>query len=235
LNNILITGPRRSGTTFTGKIISLDKQTGYVNEPFNINYGLRGIRNFLYPYLTESNITEEEKEVLDNFFNLKKAEFKFVFNQRSFSRLDLLKNIIYNYTKDSFLTRLGKLIFQNKLNLNFLNAKYNSSYNNLLYKSPFSSLSSYYLAEKYNMKVVVLIRHPAAFYYSMKKRGWHMNPEDFLKQKTLIDDYLDSVDFDIFNFDSKIEKIINEWKVVYSVLFNYISESDNFIPVRHMV
>jgi hypothetical protein len=129
---------------------------------------------------------------------------------------------------------LGKLVFQNKLNLNFLNAKYNSSYNNLLYKSPFSSLSSYYLAEKYNMKVVVLIRHPAAFYYSMKKRGWHMNPEDFLKQKTLIDDYLDSIDSDIFNFDSKIEKIINEWKVVYSVLLDYILKSDNFIPVRHM-
>jgi hypothetical protein len=106
LNNILITGPRRSGTTFTGKIISLDKQTGYVNEPFNINYGLKGIRSFLYPYLTESNITEEEKEALDNFFYQKKAEFKFVFNQRSFSKLDLLKNIIYNYTKDSFLTRL---------------------------------------------------------------------------------------------------------------------------------
>jgi hypothetical protein len=91
LNNILITGPRRSGTTFTGKIISLDKQTAYINEPFNINYGLKGIRNFLYPYLTKSNITEKEKETLDNFFYLNKAEFKFIFNNRSFSKLDLLK------------------------------------------------------------------------------------------------------------------------------------------------
>ncbi|WP_075261386.1 sulfotransferase [Geobacillus thermocatenulatus] len=48
-NPILVTGAHRSGTTFVGKMLSLHPSIGYIQEPFNKDFGVKGIENwFLY-------------------------------------------------------------------------------------------------------------------------------------------------------------------------------------------
>ena len=72
---ILVTGSHRSGTTWVGKMISLNKNVGYIHEPFNI--GLRPRDNKLklnhwFTYINSNYPNEENiKNKLTNIMNFK--------------------------------------------------------------------------------------------------------------------------------------------------------------------
>ncbi len=53
---ILVTGSIRSGSTWTGKMLSLPFSVGYISEPFNPTLSYYGMKhNYFYPYVTEKN------------------------------------------------------------------------------------------------------------------------------------------------------------------------------------
>ncbi len=57
-------------------------------------------------------------------------------------------------------------------------------------KDPIAVFSSEWLARRFNMDVVCIIRHPAAFILSLKKVGWDYDYRTFLGRKELLDDLL---------------------------------------------
>src|SRR5205085_6922094 len=59
-----------------------------------------------------------------------------------------------------------------------------------LVKDPIALFSSEWLADRFGMSVVVMIRHPAAFAASILRRGWRHRFLDFLEQPLLVRDFL---------------------------------------------
>lgn len=235
--NILVTGCRRSGTTFLGRVLTLNKEISYLNEPFNYNFGLQKLNDInVYPYYTSENISAEKEKILKNYFQLKKAKFKFKIENENFTKKDFIKNIFVNRTNEDFYKRFGRLFFKNRAKLTFLKAKFNPFRNRILIKDPIAALSSRYLNENYDIKVVVIIRHPAAFYYSMKKQNWGYRIKNYLNQKKLINNFLlkekNELKKSIYENNLQ-ERIIWEWKIINKILFNFADKNDDFIVIRH--
>lgn len=62
----------------------------------------------------------------------------------------------------------------------------------LIVKDPIAALSSDWLGRNFDLEVVVLVRHPAAFAASLKRLNWRHPFEHFLKQEMLMERHLDS-------------------------------------------
>lgn len=68
-----------------------------------------------------------------------------------------------------------------------------------LVKDPISIFSAQLFASCFNMDVVVLIRHPAAFAGNLKKAGWTYPFDHFLQQLLLMRNHLHSYKSEIQN------------------------------------
>ena len=88
---------------------------------------------------------------------------------------------------------------------------------------PLACMASEWIHRTFNMDVIVLIRHPAAFVLSLKRLNFRVDFNEFLKQKELMDDYLNKY---TNLFKNRVEfSIIEEgailWNCIYSVLFTW--------------
>jgi len=103
-----------------------------------------------------------------------------------------------------------------------------------LLKDPIAALSAEWLASKFDMNVVVIIRHPAAFVSSLLRMNWRFNFDTFLKQKRLMENWL-------YPFEEKIrrqpedpvEEASLSWLCIYYVLDAYIQRHPEWIVKRH--
>ena len=239
--DILIVGARRSGTTFTGKMMSLSKNISYLQEPFNYEKGLKKMNiNGWYPYFKKDNINKKQKEILHKLFSLEKADFKVSLGdaktdnfEYNVSKKKLIKNIFANYSQEHLLQRIGRLIIKNSTTSSFIKAKYNPWHKKLLVKDPLASLASNYLSKEFDLNVLVIVRHPAAFFESMKRKNWGVPPEDFLNQNELISDYLGEIAEKLKKANNRKEYAILEWLSVNTVLLNYLNKNNRFHVIKH--
>ena len=106
----------------------------------------------------------------------------------------------------------------------------------LIIKDPIAALSSDWLAKNFDLEVIVLVRHPAAFAASLKRLGWRHPLEHFLMQEMLMERHLEPYRAEIA---SKPEDIIEQaaiiWKCLYDVLFAYVDSNPNWLVRKHEV
>lgn len=214
-NPILVTGSHRSGTTFTGKVLCFDKTVGYIHEPFNFN-GLRGTKKLRIENWFQFVTIENEDAFLNDFKKI--LEFNF----------SPIKDLSL---KRSFIDTLFLLYH-----------KFNSNSNKLLnkrplIKDPIAIFSAPWLSERFNMDVVVLIRHPAAFASSIKLLNWTHDFNALLNQPLLMDGILAPFKEEIKSFASKKYPIIEEatllWKIIYYTVKQYQITYPEWIFIRH--
>jgi hypothetical protein len=214
-NPILITGSHRSGSTWTGRMIALAPSIAYIHEPFNIQHrpGICKAKfNYHFPYICNENEH-------DYFMDLKDCySFKYHFLEElkiSKSFKDVARAILY-------YTRFNKYRILNK---------------RALIKDPIAIFSAEWLAQKFNMNVVVLIRHPAAFAGSLKKVKWSHPFEDFLQQPLLMKHYLSEYKEEIEEFSKNDKNIVDQaillWNLIHSVISRYQSNHTNWIFLKH--
>src|SRR3989339_1293252 len=94
--------------------------------------------------------------------------------------------------------------------------------------------SAEWLVKNFDLEMLGIIRHPAAFYASLKRMNWRFDFNNLLKQDDLMKDYLSP-------FKDKMEKkdmsFAEEagllWLVVNYVLDIYVTRNSNWILVRH--
>lgn len=104
----------------------------------------------------------------------------------------------------------------------------------LLIKDPISCFSSEWLAKRFDMNVVVLIRHPAAFSASLKRMNWYLDFSNLSDQEFLMDDLLYDYRSEIINPPKDIiDQSILLWKIIYSVLHKYLQTNPEWISIRH--
>ena len=70
--------------------------------------------------------------------------------------------------------------------------------------------SAEWLAEQFDMNVVMVIRHPAAFVSSIKKLGWQHPFSHFLEQSALMSAYLSAFEREIRMYASKDHDLIDQ-------------------------
>jgi len=220
---ILITGIHRSGTTFTGRMLSMNKNIAYVHEPFNPEYGLKEF-DLYFKYLTEENIDGKIDNIINKIINLNKVNYE-----------------LPNINSDNILKEKIKYIFRKiiptKPQLEYNYYRLHPFINRVLVKDPIACLSSQFLHRKYGFEVVILIRHPLSFVGSIKRLNWGFDFNNFLNQPILMQDYLYMYKDEMINFSNSRDEIVEIgtllWNCIYSVLFDYIKNNPKMIVVKH--
>jgi hypothetical protein len=106
----------------------------------------------------------------------------------------------------------------------------------LIIKDPMAALSSDWLAKNFDLEVIVLVRHPAAFAASLKRLGWRHPFEHFLKQEMLMQRHLEPYRAELASKPGDIvEQAAIIWKCVYDVLFTYLDSNPNWLVRQHEV
>jgi len=165
---ILVTGPHRSGSTWVGRMIATSPRVGYIHEPFNVNHH-PGVCSMPVPYwfmyVTEENASQFRPAI----------EKTLRFSYSPLAELGAVRRPIQ-------LARLavdGVHFVKNRL----LRCR-------PLLKDPLALYSAEWLASEYDMDVVLLARHPAAFAASVRRQGYTHPFSHFLQQPQLMRDHL---------------------------------------------
>src|SRR5699024_11082686 len=92
--------------------------------------------------------------------------------------------------EDNFQNRWGKFILKSKANIDYFKFKYNPRIKKYLIKDPIACMSSEWLHNRFDMEVVIVIRHPAAFVASLKRLNWDFDLNELICQEELMQDHL---------------------------------------------
>ncbi|MGK7894470.1 MAG: sulfotransferase [Xenococcus sp. (in: cyanobacteria)] len=224
---ILVTGSPRSGSTWVGKMIANSSSVLYIDEPFlpmgktksrkiNVNsrrIGVCGAKfDLWFKYITEQNEADYYK-----YFNKTSC--------LSFNTLEAIK-LVTGFTTTKLFMKSYWEFFAGRLNQT-----------RPLFKDPIAVFSAEWLAQKFNMDVIVTIRHPLAFVGSLKKANWKFDLSDLVEQPLLFKDYLYPFEDQLKGYDNEKISIIDNsillWKLIYYVIAQYQKKYKNWIFVRH--
>jgi hypothetical protein len=201
---VLVTGSVRSGTTWVGRMLCLSRQLGYVHEPFNPSRW-PGWASERFPHeLVYINLDNEAKydPILRDVINMRFPLAHHVWEIRDARHL-------WRVSRD----------WQRSLRYSL------HGYQPLL-KDPDALFSAEWLSRRFDMQVVVLIRHPAGFASSVKRLNWPLLPSPWVWQEALMRDHLSPFADELHGFKSRtdtdvIDQAVLTWKCLYHVVRNY--------------
>jgi len=106
-----------------------------------------------------------------------------------------------------------------------------------LLKDPHAIFSAEWLAQTFDMDVIILIRHPAAFAGSLKKANWFFDFNQFLEQPLLIRDHLQPFEKEIRQQANASGDIIDQaillWNSIHSTILKYRQQYPDWHIVLH--
>ncbi len=218
--NILVTGVPRSGTTALGRMIGFSRHANYVWEPFNNKYRV-GVPDY-YPYIGKA--TKEDKR---KFYDTLITDTIHLRN---------LKPVITINPTDSIIKRMGKKLGINRTTFLWYKAPqikqlvYHPSI--LLLKDPIGIFLSGYLAQVYDFKIIVTVRHPAAIASSRKKLNWIFNFDWWRNQEDFYADHFKDIDDQLKKYElGFIQETAFHWLTCYS----YIQKVKERYPDKVMI
>lgn len=213
---ILVTGAHRSGTTWVGKTLAEAKTVGYIHEPFHPQHP-PGIcsAEFWGPYV---------------FLDGKHAE---TFTGHLASTLTWRYNWVTQLQAKP--KRRYNIIKTLREGSQFEWARSNQL--RPLMKDPLALLSAEWLAKRFNMRVVMLVRHPAAFVSSIKRMGWANYPFDVFLQQPLVKrqlhPYVDEARAYKENLPDIIDQACLTWRILNYFVDQYRQRHPDWILIRH--
>jgi len=215
-NPILVTGSHRSGSTWAGKMISFAENIGYIHEPFNVNpkFAINPEPfKWWFQYLCEENAEENIKL---NYQRI--LDYKYPLANKLLNSSDI-KEIALAF-RDQFL---------------FLQHRFYGD--RPLVKDPIAVFSVEWLYKNFDMDVLVLIRHPAAFCSSLKVNNWTFDFNHFLQQPLLMDRYLYCFHEEIKEAVKGKLDIIDQgvllWNCIHHVIRIYRDDYSSWYFARH--
>jgi hypothetical protein len=213
---ILVTGSHRSCSSLVGRMIGLSPQIGYIHEPFNYFIERKGICNAefnkFFTYITDEN----ENLYYRNLSRTISYKYNFL------SQVSLVKSV-----KD---VRYLLSEYYHFLQYDLLDSR-------ALVKDPFALFSSEWLAQRFNMDVIILVRHPMAFANSLAKLSWSFPFSHFLEQPLLMRDYLYPFEEEINDYSREekplLEQAILLWKLIYYMVYKFSRKYQHWLYIRH--
>ncbi len=212
---ILVTGSHRSGSTWVGRMLAASPEVLYINEPFHIGHdiGICGVHfNYWFTYVCNQN---EGK-----YYHHIKRTINFHYNMLGKLR-----------TAKKLRTILGAIVKY------FLFLRYHFINIRPLLKDPLAIFSAEWLASKFDMHVVILIRHPAAFVSGLKMDNWTYDFSHFTKQPLLMKDHLYPFEDKIRKFEEEEQSIVDQaaflWILIHYMIKKYKEKHPDWVFVRH--
>ena len=211
---ILITGSHRSGTTWAGNMLCAAPKAAYVHEPFNINPMLFNPCDFEHWF--EYICVQNEAKYLEKLRNLIAFKYPLLSSLKKASSARDIAKIFRNY---------GQFLYFNANN-----------YTPVL-KDPIALFSASWLAETFDMNVLVMIRHPAAFCSSLKLKDWQFDFTYFLNQPLLMEEYLTPFDDEIKAHVAEKKDIISQaillWNCIHHTIGIYQEKHPSWTFLKH--
>jgi Sulfotransferase family len=212
---ILVTGSHRSGTTWVGRVLAFSPTPlGYIWEPFSPRHrpGTFPIRfPHYFHYLCAENGATRAGPIADML----------AFRYRPAAELRSLRS-----ARDA-----GRMARDWSL---FARSRRRGAAP--LMKDPIALFSSEWLADTFDMRVLVMIRHPASFAASIRRRGWRHRFADFLDQPLLMRDFLAPYEGEIREADEREPDLLDEaillWKVLYGSAARMQERRGDWLYVR---
>ena len=164
---ILVTGAPRSGSTWLGNVLTLAPNVGFVHEPFNQRNSKGRCRAdfpHFFVHVTDANearYLEPMRDTLAWHYSLG-AELCAIPTRRKPRAPRALARLVRDYAYFERMRRDGARV---------------------VLKDPIALFSADWIARRFGARVVVIIRHPAAFVASMRAANFVMNFEAFRRQE----------------------------------------------------
>jgi hypothetical protein len=210
---ILVTGAHRSGTTWVGRMLAAGGDVAYISEPLNVMHRpgvFRAPVRYWYTHINSGNESEylpAFQELLDLRYHLSRE----ILSIRSWR--DLLR-----MGRDFHIFYTGSLRGKR-----------------ILLKDPFAVFSTPWFAQMLDCRVVIAVRHPAAFANSLKRLNWPFDFRDLLDQPALMHDHLeeDRAQMESMGEDDLIGQAALLWRMVYRTVHSTCKLHPDFKVVRH--
>lgn len=209
---ILVTGAHRTGTTWVGKMLAGNRYA-YISEPLNCHHrrGIFSARvNCWYQYITRDN----QDDFLPAYRDLLRLRYRLWVELRSLrSRKDVGRML-----RDLSIFTRGKILRQP-----------------LLIKDPFAVFSLPWFIDRLGFRVVVTMRHPAAFASSLKRLNWPFNFGNLLCQPLLMEDHLEPyrAAMQAMREHDYIGQGALLWRLIYTTVEKYRADYPEIVMVRH--
>lgn len=216
---ILVTGAPRSGTTFVGKMLCLPRHMTYLDEPFNFQTGLQGVKQ---PLVYLGDDTPQQNHYYLGLIN-KLLAGQAHFRPSSLPGLD-----------EHPLKRTARKVLRSRSELHYKIDALNPVRSRYLIKDPMACLAAGYLHEQLGLNTIVIIRHPASTIASFKRLRWHYSLSDLTEQPELMQRYLEPV---LGPVNTKTLTTVQTWAYfwlcLYTVLDDYLKKYPNIKAVTH--
>jgi hypothetical protein len=211
---VLVTGSHRSGTTWVGRTLAAGGELAYLDEPFGLHHRpgvLATSFDWWFPYVTDGGpqLTADVERML-------------AFDYRTGRELRSVRSL-----RDAGRMARDAARFR----------RYRREHLRPLLKDPVALLAAPWLAGRFGMRVVVLIRHPAAFASSLKRMAWTHPFDHFLHQPQLMDGPLAGYRPQVERFAAHEQDVVDQaallWTMLHDVIDGYRSAFPDWEYVRH--
>lgn len=199
---ICVTGSHRSGTTWVGRMLCASGEAGYIHEPLNPVRRPTWSRDrvpYWYVYICDEN----EDRFGPQFEDLSRFRYPIVAN---------LKELRSPQQSGLFVTEAARSLP--------LRARKPRP----LYKDPFALFSTEWLERRFGTRIVVMIRHPAAFVGSIKRLNWQFKFKTVLQQDLLMRDWLHPFEEQMRHVRDNDVDVIEQGIVLWNALHYAIDE-----------
>lgn len=212
---ILVTGAHRTGTTWVGKMLAAGGEAAYISEPLNVLHRpgvLRVPTRRWYTYICSDNEAEylpALQETLDFRYH-PLAELRSLRSRKDAMRMG----------RDLGIFASGRLGGKRPL-----------------LKDPFAVFSAPWFAERLGCRVVITIRHPAAFASSLKRLDWPFDFSDLLAQPLLMRDWLEPYREEMEKLVARPQDVLRQgallWRMVYGAVAQIQKSHPDFLLAYH--
>ncbi|GAA3442311.1 sulfotransferase [Planomonospora venezuelensis] len=213
---LLVTGLPRSGTSWTGKMLSAGGELVYVNEPLNPLP-----RPGRSPGVLDAEVTHRFQYIsadddgvwLRAFTDTVALRYRFLAElRRNRAPYDLARMVRYG-TAFTFGRLTGR---------------------RALLDDPFALLSAGWFAERLGCRVVVLVRDPVAFTGSWQRLGWTVHFRELLDQPRLVRDHPRVEELrPLLDSQDRLAKAAALWRTARAVTADLAARHPGILVVRY--
>lgn len=194
-------------------MLAADASTRYINEPLNVNHR---------PGILRKRVARWYEYVCDE-------------NQHEYVEA-LRETIGFRYHLRTELRSLRSIRDIARLGRDFTTFQYSRTRGQrALLKDPFAIFSAPWFAKELDCRVVVMVRHPAAFAASLQRLRWPFDFSDLLDQPLLMRDRLDPYRAEMSAMDP--QDVVGQasllWKMIYASVRSFERSVPGLISVRH--
>lgn len=212
---ILVTGSHRSGTTWVGKMLARAPGMAYVHEPFNPQRGPGWVGELLPHW------------------------YLYVCGQNEGPYLPLFSRVVHlRYPVGRDLARVRGARPLGQVLLEWPRSHpHRLRGDRPVLKDPIALFSAEWLAERFDARPLVMIRHPAAFAGSLKRLDWRFDFRNWADQPLLLRDHLGPFEAEIHDFAQRERDIIDQavlmWNAIHHVIRGYRDRHEDWAFVKY--